>query len=191
MACAAGGLRRTGAEESGRLGHRHRQHLADVAAAEVVLQHRRLEPLALALLAGGGDAGHHRQVGVDDAGAVAGGAGALGVGAEQRRLHAVGLRERLADRVEQSGVGRRVAASRAADRALVDRHHAVPARDRPVDQRALARAGHAGDHHQHAERDVDIDVLQVVGRWRRASPARPWASAPPASGRPGRRGAVR
>src|SRR5437667_1329388 len=56
----------------------------------------------LALLAGGGDAGHHRQVGVDDAGAVAVGAGALGVGAEQRRLHAVGLRERLADRVEQS-----------------------------------------------------------------------------------------
>ena len=71
-----------------------------------------------------GDAGHHRQVGVDDAGAVAVGAGPLGVGAEQRRLHAVGLGERLADRVEQPGVGRRVAPSRAADRALVDRHHA-------------------------------------------------------------------
>src|SRR4051794_36123935 len=70
-----------------------------------------LEPLALALLAGRGDAGHHRQVGVDDAGAVAGGAGALRVGAEQRRLDAVGLRERLTDRVEQSAVGRRVAPS--------------------------------------------------------------------------------
>ena len=90
------------------------------------------------------------------------GAGALGVGAEQRRLHAVGLGERLADRVEQSGVGRRVAPPRAADRALVDRHHAVPPRHRAVDQRALARPGHAGDHHQHAERDVDVDVLQVV-----------------------------
>src|SRR5215211_330657 len=68
------------------------------------------------------------QVGVDDAGAAA---GALGVGAEQRRLHAVGLRERLADRVERSGVGRQVAPSRAADRALVDRHHrpgAAPSR---------------------------------------------------------------
>ena len=122
-----------------------------------------LEPLALALLAGGGDAGHHRQVGVDDAGAVAVRAGALGVGAEQRRLHAVGLRERLADRVEQPGVGRRVAPPRAADRGLVDRHHPVPPGHRAVDQRALARAGHPGDHDQHAERDVDVDVLQVVG----------------------------
>jgi hypothetical protein len=49
--------------------------------------------LLLALLAGGGDPGHHRQVGVDDAGAVAVEAGALGVGAERRRLAAVGLRE--------------------------------------------------------------------------------------------------
>ena len=157
------GARLAGAEELLGLGHRHREHLADVLAAEVVLQHRGLEPLALAHLAGGGDAGHHRQVGVDDAGAVAVGAGALGVGAEQRRLHAVGLGERLADRVEQPGVGRRVAAPRARDRALVDRHHAVPAGHRAVDQRALARAGHAGDHDQHAERDVDVDVLQVVG----------------------------
>jgi hypothetical protein len=53
-------------EELLRLGHRHRQHLADVAAAELVVQHGGLEPLALALLAGGGDARHHRQVGVDD-----------------------------------------------------------------------------------------------------------------------------
>src|SRR5665811_1169072 len=93
-----------GSEELLGLGHRRREHLANVAAAEVVVQHRCLEPLPLALLADGGDAGHHRQVGVDDAGAVTGRAGALGVGAEQRRLHAVGLRERLADRVEQSGV---------------------------------------------------------------------------------------
>ena len=137
--------RLAGAEELLGLGHRHRQHLADVATAEVVLEHRRLEPLPLALLAGGGDAVHESQLGVDDAGAVADGAGALGVGAEQRRLHAVGLGERLADRVEQSGVGRRVAPPRAADRGLVDRHHAVPSRDRAVDERALARAGHAGD----------------------------------------------
>ena len=156
-------VRLAAAEELLGLGHRHRQYLADVPAAEVVLQHRCLEPLPLALLAGGGDAGHHRQVGVDDAGAVAVGAGALGVGAEQRRLHAVGLGERLADRVEQPGVGRRVAPSRAADRGLVDRHDPVAPGHRAVDQRALARAGDPGHHDQHAERDVDVDVLQVVG----------------------------
>ncbi len=121
-----------------------------------------LEPPALALLAGGGDRGHQPQVGVDDAGAVAGRAGALGVGAEQGRLDAVGLRERLADRVQQPGVGGRVAAPRASDRGLVHRHHAVPTRDRAVDQRALSRPGHPGDHDQHSERDVDVDVAQVV-----------------------------
>ena len=152
------------AEELLGLGHRHREHLGDVPAAQRVLQHRRLEPLALALLAGGLDGGHHAQLGVDDAGAVAGRAGALGVGAEQRRLHAVGLRERLADRLEQPGVRRRVAPSRAADRALVDHHHAVAAGDRAVDQRALAGAGDAGEHAEHPERDVDVDVLQVVRR---------------------------
>ena len=123
-----------GAEEHLGLGHRHGQHLADVAAAEVVVEHRGQEPLALALFAGGGDAGHHAQVGVDHPGPVAVGAGALGVGAEQRRLHVVGLGERLTDRVEQPGVGRRVAPARAADRALVDRHHAVTPRHRAVDQ---------------------------------------------------------
>src|SRR3954471_11017279 len=77
------------AEELLGLGHRHREHLADVAAAEAVLEHRGVEPLALALLARGGDALHDRQLGVDDAGAVAVGAGALGVRAEERRLDAV------------------------------------------------------------------------------------------------------
>ena len=49
------------------------------------------------------------------------------------------------------------------DRALVDRHHPVPAGDRAVDQRALPRPGHAGHDDEHAERDVDVDVAQVVG----------------------------
>ena len=169
-------LRLAVAEELLGLGDRHREHLADVLAAERVLEHRRVEPLALALLAGGGDAGHHPQVGVDDAGAVAVGAGALGVGAEQRRLDAVGLRERLADRVEQSGVGRRVAAPRAADRALVDRHHPVPAGHRAVDQRALARPGHAG--HARPARRAGCRRRRPAGCWcrRRAPPARPTAS---------------
>ena len=132
------------------------------SAAEAVVEDRRLEPPALALHADRGDAGHHRQVGVDHPGAVAGRTGALGVGAEQGGLHAVGLRKRGADRIEQTGVGRRVAPPRATDRGLVDRHHLVAATHRAVNQRALARPGHAGHHHQHAERDVDVDVLQVV-----------------------------
>ena len=89
---------------------------------------------------------------------------ALGVGAEQRRLHAVGLREGLADRVEESGVRRRVAPPRAADRALIDRDHARAGGDRAVHERALARTGHAGDHDENAERDVDVDLAQVVRR---------------------------
>ncbi len=143
--------------------HRHREHLADVPAAETVLQHRGLEPLALAVLAGTGHAGHHGQVGVDDTGAVAGGAGALGVGAEEGRLDAVGLGEGLADRVEQSRVGRRVAAPGALDGALVDRDDVGVGGERSVDQGALAGARHAGDHAQDAERDVHVDVLEVVG----------------------------
>ncbi len=156
------GARLALAEELQGLGHRHREHLADVTAAEMVLQYRGVEPLPPAHLAGGGDTGHHRQVGVDDPGTVAVGAGALGVGAEQRGLHVVGLRERLADRVEQSGVRRRVAPARAADRGLVYRHHPVAPGHRAADQRTLARARHPGDHGQHTERDVDVHVLQVV-----------------------------
>ncbi len=34
----------------------------------------------------------------------------------------------------------------------------------PCDQRALAGAGDAGEHAEHAERDVDVDVLEVVRR---------------------------
>ncbi len=150
------------AEELLGLGHRHREHLADVTAGEAVLQHGGLEPLALALVAGRGDTGHHRQIGVDDARPVATGARAFGVGAEQGRLHVVGLREGLADRVEEPRVRRRIAAPRAADRALVDRHDVLAGRNRPVHERALAGAGHTRDHGQHPERHVDVHVAQVV-----------------------------
>ena len=53
-----------------------------------------------------------------------------------------------------------------------------PPGHRAVDQRALAGAGDAGDDDEHAERDVDVDVAQVVRCRRRGSPARRWASAP-------------
>ena len=115
------GARLALAEELQGLGHRHREHFADVAAAELVFEYGRVEPLALALLADGCDARHHREVGVDDPGSVADRARALGVRAEQGRLHAVDLGERLADRLEHAAVRRRIAPSRAADRALVDR----------------------------------------------------------------------
>ena len=96
----------------------------------------------------------NRQVGVDRARALARRARALGVGAEQRGLDAVGLGERLADRVEQPGVGRRVGPPRAPDRRLVDDVTSSGSAGRlAVDQRALARARHAGDDGEHAERD--------------------------------------
>ena len=41
-------------------------------------------------------------------------------------------------------------------------HHAGAGRDRAVDERALAGAGDAGDDDRAPERDVDVDVLQVV-----------------------------
>jgi len=44
-------LRRAGPEELRGLGHRHREHLADVPAAKQVGEHLGLEPLAAALLA--------------------------------------------------------------------------------------------------------------------------------------------
>ena len=131
MACAAGVCALPVAEEADRVVDRQVEDLGDVEPAEPVVQHRRLEPSALALFADRGDAGHHRQVGVDHAGAVAGRTGALGVGAEQRGLDAVGFRERAADRIEQAGVGRGVASPRATDRGLVDRHDALAAETEP------------------------------------------------------------
>ena len=96
--------------------------------------------------------------------------------------------EELADLVVGLDVGDRVRAAGAAERALVDQRHVdQPVEARPgashspgststtparalvgavedvLDQRRLARAGDAGDRDQRAEREVDVDVLQVVG----------------------------
>src|SRR6202011_2823104 len=48
------------------------------------------------------------------------------------------------------------------NRALVDRHHTLAGGDRPVHERTLAGAGDAGDDDEHPERDIDVDVAQVV-----------------------------
>ena len=66
IACAAGvWVLADRGEEADRVRDRQVQHLGDVERAEPVVQHRRLEPPALAVLADRGDASHHRKVGVD------------------------------------------------------------------------------------------------------------------------------
>src|SRR5690606_7624292 len=103
-------------------------------------EHRGLEPAPAAVLARRGHRLHEAELGVDDARALALGARALGVGAEQRGLDPVRLREGLADRLQEARVRGGVGAARPLDRALVDRHDALARRDRALDERALARA---------------------------------------------------
>src|SRR5262249_13164163 len=95
-------------------------------------------------------------------------------------------RKQLADRGEQSDVGRRVGARRPADRALVDLDDLVDllqaldpivpadrlarpeqlARQGAVqdlgDERALAAPGDTGDGRERAERNGHVEVLEVV-----------------------------
>jgi hypothetical protein len=149
-------------EEVTGVGDRHLEHFTYVLATELVLEHCSLEPLALAHLAGRGDGVHEAQLGVDDAGAVAVRACTVGVGAEQPRLHTVGLGERLPYRVEHPGVGRRVAAPRPANLGLVHQDDTRPLRYRTLDERALSRPGDAGYDDEHSERDVDVHILEVV-----------------------------
>jgi hypothetical protein len=94
-------------EELGRGNSRHREHLGDVVLAQPHLRHRVDVAGPLARLAGRGDLVEEGEVGVDHAESVAGGAGALGVGGEQRRLHTVGLHDHLADLVHHPRVRRR------------------------------------------------------------------------------------
>ena len=103
-----------------------------------------------------------------------------------RDLRVLGRREQLADRIEGLQVGHRVRARRAADRRLVDQHDvadelvalepamradlAIPVAlgalqrgvEHVVHERRLARSADAGDDGQRVERDLDVDVLQVV-----------------------------
>ena len=119
-ACGGHGRVALGEEVEG-LVHREVEDLADVEPAVGVDEHRGVVPLALAVLAGGGDSREDRELGVDDAGAVAGGASAFGVGTEECGFDVIRLGECLADGLEQTGVGGRVAPSGALDRTLVDR----------------------------------------------------------------------
>ena len=116
---------------------------------------------------------------------------ALDIEAEPARLVAADLRfprlgEQLTDEVKHACVGGRVAARSSSDRRLVDLDDLVdladsqhlaelarpvarrvePAAQRPqqrlVHQSALAGARHAGDADDPAQRELDVDVLEVV-----------------------------
>ena len=180
-------------EELQRLGHRHVQHLCDALALEQDLQRLAVVPVAPADLAGYGNVGQELHLDDDVAVAGAGlASAALDVEGEPPRLVApdAGLGdggEELPDGREHSDVGSRVASGGAADGGLVDVDNLVDVVDtldavaiarpvpRPVeclrqllvedlvDQRALARARDSGDTDQRAQRDANVDVLEVVG----------------------------
>ena len=121
-------------EEGSRLLDGHVEHLVDVLVLVAHVQGLPVVALALALIAGDVDVGQEVHLHLDDAVALAGlAAPALDVEAEAPRLVApgprlLGLGEQFAYRGEQSGVGGRIGARRAADRALVDIDHLVQMR---------------------------------------------------------------
>ena len=114
-----------------RLLDRHLQHFVDVAALVLDLQRLAVVALAVADVARHVDVGQEVHLDLDHAVALAGlAAAALDVEGEASRAVAALARlrhagEQLADRREQPGVGGRVGARRAADRALVDVDHLV------------------------------------------------------------------
>ena len=179
-------------EERERLLDRHLEHVGDRLALEAHLERLAVVALALARLARDVDVGQEVHLDLDLAVALARlAAAALDVEREAARLVAAHLRVgrqrvQLADVREEVGVRRGVRARRAADRALVDLDHLVERVD-PLDascapgferirvqlvgerlvddlvhERRLAGARDAGDRDELADRELDVDVLQVV-----------------------------
>src|SRR5690606_26118537 len=179
-------------EELGGLGDRHLEHLGDVLALVVHLERVAVVALAAADLAVDVDVGQEVHLDLQRAVARARlAAPALDVEAEAPGLVAAHLRlgrlgEEVADAVEHARVRRGVRPRRAADRRLVDVHDLVEvleardalvlARHRAravellrkhlvedvVDERRLAGSAHARDGREDAERDLGVDVLEVV-----------------------------
>lgn len=107
---------------------------------------------------------------------------------EALRLGVLGFCKQVADVAEQPGVGRRIGARGAPDGALIDGNHLVQmlrALDavefagvghgvvelfrkvrvqNVVDQRGFARSGHAGDTDKAPQRNVNVQMLEVVLR---------------------------
>src|SRR4051794_17002216 len=188
---AAGDLRHV-LEELDRLLDRHLQHVADVLALEANLERLAVVALAVALLTGDVDVGQEVHLDLDLAVAAADlTAPALDVEAETSRLvtarpRLLSLGEELADVVEDTGVGSRIGARRAADRRLVDVDDLVDLAE-PVDavvgagpqlglvqavrdgvatglvyETRLAPAGRAKDPEGDADGDRHGDDLEVV-----------------------------
>ncbi len=175
-----------------RLLDRHVEHLVDGLALVVHLERLAVVALAVAYIAGHVDVGQEMHLHLDHAVALARlAAPALHVEGEAPRAVAARARfgharEQVADRREESRVGGRVGARRAADRALVDVDHLVEEvepldgvvvgglgggavqmmRDgvieRVVDERRFPRAGESGDADEQPHRDLDRDVFQVI-----------------------------
>ena len=185
-------MRRDRLEELQRLLDGHLEDLGDVLPLVVDLERLAVVALALADLARDVHVGQEVHLDLDDARALARlAAAALDVEAEAPRLVAAQPRlghggKQLAQRRPQPGVGCRVRARRAADRRLVDLDHLVDQVD-PLDpvvlagrlarapdalgqrgvedlrhQARLARAADAGDRHESAQRERDVDRLEVV-----------------------------
>jgi len=184
--------RRLVGEEGHRLRDGHFEHLGHRPIAPSQLEDLGPVALAVAVRAAQVDVGQELHLDVLEARAGAGRAAAVaGVEAEGAGRVAALLRfgqhrEQLADRVPGADVADRVGARALADRRLVHEHHVAQPID-PVEplegagrfarlaevlgqrrvqhvlqQRGLARAGDAGDAHQVAERDADVDAAQVV-----------------------------
>ena len=186
-------------EERERLGDRHLQHLGDVLALERDRQRLGVVALALARLALDVDVRQEVHLQLHDARALARLAPpALDVEREPPRLVAADLglgqaREQVADEPEQarcrspgstaasarSATGRWRSPCRRAPAPSVSRRgagrsgrcgSAAPGSgQRLVDERRLAAAGHARHDGQRAERDLEVDVVEVVAARARAA----------------------
>src|SRR2546423_1341367 len=181
-------------EELERLLDGHLEHVGDRLALEAHLERLAVVAPSLARLTGHVDVGQEVHLDLDLTVTLARlAAPALDVEREAPRLVAAHLcvgrqRIELADVCEEIGVRRRVRPRRAADRALIDLDHLVerldpldrfvlarldahplqPVRERLVDdlvhERRLAGPRHTRDRDELANREVDVDSLQVVLR---------------------------
>ena len=181
-------------EEDEGLVDRHVEQVGDRAAAVGHLQDVGAEPAPPAVRAGDVDVREKLHLDPLEPVAAARLAAAAGrverkvPGSEAAAARLGGVRQQRADRLEGLGVGQGVGARRAADRALVHEHHLVDVRQ-PLDpgvapgaplgvaeraahglvedllgQGRLAGAGDAREADEAAERDGDVDRLQVVFR---------------------------
>ena len=180
------------AEELQRLAHCEVQDLGDVAALVLHVEHRRLETLAVAVFARHVHVGEELHLDLHLALALARLAAATGhveregTGREPAAAGVLGRGEQFADRIERLEIGDGIRPRRAADGRLVDQHdvreqlRALEATEEPdllvpvalgaldpgveyvVHERRLARAADAGDAGQRVERELEVDVLQVV-----------------------------